>query len=440
MDGARGRPPVTSTTTEAERCGADDKRGCDGLPRRSVLAGIAGAAGALLWSRSAAALSALGVRLGDHSGFVRVVLDLSESVPFSLFTLAEPYRVVIDLPEMEWAFREQGVMGGGGLIQAVRYGLFQPGNSRIVLDLGRPASVRKAFLLPPGDGTGWRFVLDLAEATPAEFLRVAGPGNRIGSPDWKGIAAQPEPQEAAIQVPTDPREKSPNRKPVIVLDPGHGGVDPGAIGVSGVYEKNITLAAAREFRSLLLGTGRYEVHLTRDRDVFLRLRDRIAVARRHGADLFVSIHADSNKNAKIRGLSVYTLSENASDSEAHALAEGENKADIIAGIDLSHESQEVTNILIDLAQRETMNLSARMAQAIVAELKRETTLLQRSHRFAGFAVLKAPDVPSVLVETGYLSNREEERLLRTASYREKLGRAFVRAVDAYFEARQKASR
>lgn len=440
MDGARGRPPVTAVTTAADVRGDPARRGPDGLPRRSVLAGLAGAAGVLLWSRAAEAISALGVRLGDHSGFVRVVLDLSESVPFSLFTLAEPYRVVIDLPEMEWDFREQGVFGGGGLVQAVRYGLFQPGNSRIVLDLGRPAAVRKAFLLPPGEGNGWRFVLDLGETSPAEFLRVAGPGNRIGSPDWKGVAAPIEPQPAAIQVPADPRETPPNRKPVIVLDPGHGGVDPGAIGVSGVHEKNITLAAAREFRGLLQGSGRYDVHLTRDRDVFLRLRERITVARAKGADLFVSIHADSIKSPKTRGLSVYTLSENASDGEAHALAEAENKADIIAGIDLSHESQEVTNILIDLAQRETMNLSARMAQAMVAELKRETTLLPRSHRFAGFAVLKAPDVPSVLMEMGYLSNHEEERLLRTASYREKLGRAFLRAVDTYFEARQKASR
>lgn len=409
------------------------------LARRGIMGGMACAAGALLWSRTASALSALGVRLGDHGGFVRVVLDLSESVPFSLFTLAEPYRIVIDLPEMEWAFREQGVFGGNGMVQAVRYGLFQPGNSRVVLDLGRPATVRKAFLLPPGDGTGWRFVLDLAEASPAEFLQAAGPGNRMGSPDWKGVAVQPQPQEVAVQVPQDPREMS-NRKPVIVLDPGHGGVDPGAVGVSGVYEKNITLAAAREFRALLERTGRYTVHLTRDRDVFLRLRDRIGVARRHGADLFVSIHADSIKNPAVRGLSVYTLSENASDGEAHSLAESENKADIIAGIDLSHESAEVTNILIDLAQRETMNLSARMAQVVIAELQRETTLLPRSHRFAGFAVLKAPDVPSVLVELGYLSNRDEERLLRTASYRDKLGRAFVRAVDQYFEAKQKASR
>jgi N-acetylmuramoyl-L-alanine amidase len=174
--------------------------------------------------------------------------------------------------------------------------------------------------------------------------------------------------------------------------------------------------------------------------VFLRLRDRIGVARRHKADLFVSIHADSIGNPKVRGLSVYTLSENASDGEAHALAESENKADIIAGIDLSHESVEVTNILIDLAQRETMNLSARMAQTIVGELKRETTLLPRSHRFAGFAVLKAPDVPSVLVELGYLSNPDEERMLRTGTYREKLGRAFVRSLDNYFDAKQKASR
>lgn len=445
MDGPTGRIPGMEGPGEGGATGADGLETLVRAPlaRRTLLGGLVGAAGLVVWSKASSALSALGVRLGDHGGFVRVVFDLSGSVPFSLFTLPDPYRVVIDLPEMEWAFREQGVMGGNGLIQAVRYGLFQPGNSRVVLDLGRPAAVRKAFLLPPGDGTGWRFVLDLSEVPAAEFLRAAGPTNRIGSPDWDAHAAriqQASPvQEAAARVPSDPRT-TPNLKPVIVLDPGHGGVDPGAIGVSGVYEKNITLSAAREFRSLLEGTGRYTVHLTRDRDVFLRLRERIAVARRHNADLFVSIHADSVKNPKVRGLSVYTLSEKASDGEAHALAEAENKADIIAGIDLSHESVEVTNILIDLAQRETMNLSARMAQKVVAELQRETTLLPRSHRFAGFAVLKAPDVPSVLVELGYLSNKDEERLLRQADYRNKLGRAFVRAVDQYFEARQKASR
>lgn len=403
--------------------------------RRALLAGVAGLAGTVAWSRAASALSALGVRLGDHSAFVRVVLDLSDNLQFSLFTLADPYRVVIDLPEMEWEFRDQGVVGGDGLIGAVRYGLFRPGNSRLVLDLSGPAEVSKAFVLPPGGGLGWRFVLDLARTTPAEFLRTAGPAHRIGALDWQ---AQPAPQEAAVRVPDDPRTA--NRKPVIVLDPGHGGVDPGAIGVSGVYEKNITLAAAREFRTLLEATGRYEVHLTRDRDVFLRLRDRITVARRHNADLFVSIHADSIKNPSVRGLAVYTLSEKASDGEAAALAEAENKADIIAGIDLSHESAEVTNILIDLAQRETLNLSSHMAQVVVSELKRDVRLLPRSHRFAGFAVLKAPDVASILVELGYLSNADEERLLRTAEYRGKLGRAFVRAVDHFFDDRQRASR
>lgn len=426
---ANARPLAEST----DPSGAD---GWCGVPlgRRAVLQSVAGVAGLVAWSGSAAALSALGVRLGNHGTFTRIVLDLSDSVPFSLFTLAEPYRVVVDLPEIDWEFREQGLVDGDGLIRAVRYGLFRPGNSRIVLDLNRPAAVRKVFILPPGGGSGWRLVLDLTDTTPEAFVRTAGPGNRIGDLNWQPRAV---PQDAAFA--PDPRKKA-NRKPVIVLDPGHGGVDPGAIGVSGVYEKNITLAAAKEFKKMLEASGRYEVHLTRDRDVFLRLRERIAVARRHNADLFVSLHADAIKNPKVRGLSVYTLSEKASDAEAAALAESENKADIIAGVDLTHESAEVTNILIDLAQRETMNLSSSLAETVIDELRREVKLLRRSHRFAGFAVLKAPDVPSILIEMGYLSNREEERLLRTRSYRTKLGDALVRSVDQYFAAVQKASR
>lgn len=410
---------------------------CDGrVGRRRFVAGLSGLLGGMLLAGPARALTrALDVRLGDHGNFTRVVLDMTSDVKFSLFTLAEPYRVVVDLPEVDWQFRGQGVFGGGGVISALRYGLFRPGNSRIVLDLTSPVAVRKAFVLPPNDGGGWRFVMDLERTSHEHFLRAAGPANRIGTLDWQA-------QEASFVTPPDPvpEERPANRKPVIVIDPGHGGVDPGATGVSGVYEKNITLSAGREFKAMLEQTGRYEVHLTRDRDVFLKLRDRIRVARRHNADLFISLHADAIGRSSVKGLSVYTLSEKSSDSEAAALAEHENKADIIAGIDLSHESPEVTNILIDLAQRETMNLSSRMAEMMIDQLRRKVTLLRRTHRYAGFAVLKAPDVPSILVEMGYVSNPEEERLLRTASYRAKLGEALVRSVDTYFSQVQKASR
>lgn len=407
-----------------------------GMERRRLVAGLGSLFGGLLLAGPARALTqALDVRLGNHGTFTRVVLDMSSDIKFSLFTLADPYRVVVDLPEVDWQFRQQGVFGGGGMISALRYGLFQPGNSRIVFDLNGPATVRKAFILPPGGSAGWRFVLDLERTSHQAFLNTAGPSNRIGPMDW-------ERREASYAAPPDPSvdTRPPNRKPVIVLDPGHGGVDPGATGVSGVYEKNITLSAGREFKAMLERTGRYTVHLTRDRDIFLKLRQRIRIARQHNADLFISLHADAIGRSSVRGLSVYTLSEKSSDSEAAALAEHENKADIIAGIDLSHESPEVTNILIDLAQRETMNLSSRMAETMIEELRRKVTLLRRTHRYAGFAVLKAPDVPSILVEMGYVSNPEEERLLRTAAYRAKLGEALVRSVDAYFAQVQKASR
>jgi N-acetylmuramoyl-L-alanine amidase len=407
------------------------------LPRRAVIAGLTGLVGSLVCLPALANTLATGVRLGSHDTFTRVVLDLSQKVDFSLFTLPEPFRVVVDLPEIDWQFQGQGVFGGNGMITALRYGLFQPGNSRIVFDLSRPASIKQAFVLPPGGGGGWRFVMDLEGTSAEAFLASSGPTNKVGS---FTAAKEAEVQEAVVKVPEQPRDIAAERKPVIVLDPGHGGVDPGAVGVSGVYEKNLTLSAAHEFKKILERSGKYTVKLTRERDVFLKLRERIGVARRYGADLFISIHADSNPSASVKGLSVYTLSEKSSDSEAAALADAENKADIIAGIDLSHESPDVTNILIDLAQRETMNLSSQMAETMVEKLRQEVTLLRRSHRYAGFAVLKAPDVPSVLMEMGYLSNAEEERLLRTSRYRAKLGDSLHRAVDHYFLKVQKASR
>ncbi len=255
-------------------------------------------------------------------------------------------------------------------------------------------------------------------------------------------APQPAPQQA-IQVPTPSMEsvtKAKDGVPVIVIDPGHGGVDPGATGVSGTYEKHITLAMARELKTMLERNGRYRVHLTRDRDVFIRLRERIAIARAQGADLFISLHADAVQNPQIRGLSVYTLSRNASDSEAQALAEKENKADLIAGIDLTHESADVANILIDLAQRETMNRSAGFATELVDEVGQEMDLLGNTHRFAGFAVLKAPDVPAVLVEMGYLSNESEEKMLRQPQYRARLAKSVSKAVERFFPPNLKAKR
>ena len=220
---------------------------------------------------------------------------------------------------------------------------------------------------------------------------------------------------------------------LVVLDPGHGGVDPGAIGFSGVYEKDIALATAREVARQLEATKRYRVRMTRSGDEFVPLQERVAFAHAAGGELFLSIHADALPNAGVRGASVFTLSEKASDKEAAELAARENKADLIAGIDLSRHEPVVSEILFDLARRQTNNLSIRLARELVSELGHEVRLLNNSHRAAGFAVLKAPDIPSALVELGCLSNKEEERLLRLAAYQKKLATGIVRSVNDYFD-------
>lgn len=278
-------------------------------------------------------------------------------------------------------------------------------------------------------------------AAPQQAQPVATPAMAAPQPEPAPVVTKVSaPLPAPVPESVEPRGLPADGKPVVVIDPGHGGVDPGAIGVSGIYEKYITLAVARELKAALEKNGRYKVFLTRDRDIFIRLRDRVAIGRQYNADLFISLHADSVANPQLKGLSVYTLSQNASDSEAQALADKENKADLIAGIDLSHESADVANILIDLAQRETMNRSAGFAGGVVDEVGRDQTLLGNTHRFAGFAVLKAPDVPSVLIEMGYLSNETEERNLRQPDYRAKLAKGISRAVDRFFVQGQKARR
>jgi N-acetylmuramoyl-L-alanine amidase len=223
-----------------------------------------------------------------------------------------------------------------------------------------------------------------------------------------------------------------------MLDPGHGGIDPGCIGSTGIYEKDIALATAREFARELEATGRFRVKLTRDDDEFVPLAERVERARAANADLFLSIHADALPDERFRGATVFTLSEQASDREAAALAARENQADHVAGIDLSRHSPEVSNILLDLARRQTNNDSIRLARDLVSELGRRVQLLQNSHRSAGFAVLKAPDIPSALVEIGCLSNRQEEALLQLPAYRKKLAAGLSKSVGDFFESTTRA--
>lgn len=411
---------------------------------------FASAFGALLANdaRARDVVVANDLRAGVNGDRTRFVMDLTGPVKFSYFALVDPYRLVIDLPELGWQLPTRPLPKNVGLIKSLRYGLFKAGASRVVLDMAGPMQITAAFLIPPSGNRGHRLVVDMKPSDRASFMaKLVEPRRARGRAQGRvqGRAQAPAPaRETGRATPDLP---IPNRKPgargdrrVIVVDPGHGGVDPGAIGRSGVLEKDITLRTARTLKRRLERSGRYRVVLTRDRDVFIRLRDRIAVARRHDADLFISLHADSIRRAGIRGLSVYTLSEKASDKEAAELADKENKADLIAGIDLSAETPEVTDILIDLAQRETMNDSVRFAAELVQELRRVTKLLRKTHRFAGFAVLKAPDIPSVLIEMGFLSNRQDERALRKESYRARIADSVAQSIDRYFERIEQAQR
>ncbi len=369
----------------------------------------------------AAEPSVLGVRAGEHLAMTRFVLDFSERVEFQIFTLANPYRIVVDFPEVAWRIPPNALEAGKGLIQGFRYGLFTAGTSRIVLDAGQPVAVKKAFLLNPIGQHRYRFVLDLEAVSWKAFKRSRDKATR--------------PKAALAASPVPPPAPKNGTKPLIVIDPGHGGVDPGALSRSGLLEKQVTLDVARKLKQKLEASGYYRALLTRNRDIFIPLRSRVAMARQAGANLFISLHADSHRNRKTRGASIYTLSEKASDKEAAALAAKENKADIIAGLDFSDADPVLTNILIDIAQRDSLNSSLNFANLLIKEMGKVTRLVRNTRRSAGFAVLMAPDVPSILVEMGYLSNRNEEKLLRDKAHRSRLAGAIVKATDQYFDGR-----
>ena len=385
-------------------------------------------------------------RLGVEPGLTRVVISLSQRSDFRVFTLADPYRVVIDMSEVEWKVPSGNKLRGQGLVAGMRYGLFKAGTSRVVLDLMEPSEVARAELLPAENGEPLRLLVDLRPVSDTQFrAQLKDPAVAYSAVASIAPATKPARSESGGSggiggagagalggsAAKQPTEEPKRGKPVIVIDPGHGGIDPGAIGAT-ANEKELTLAVARAVKQELEATGKFRVLLTRSRDVYIPLRERFGLAREKGAELFISLHADSHNDPLTRGASVYTLSEKASDAESAALAAKENKSDIIAGVDLSKQSNVVSNILIDLAQRDTKNMSTRFASLLVRELKDQTMLLGNTHRYAGFAVLKAPDVPSVLVEMGYISSSKDEALLSSSAHQLKLARAIRQAVENYF--------
>jgi N-acetylmuramoyl-L-alanine amidase len=359
-------------------------------------------------------------RVGGDDTQTRFIVDLSRKIDLHVFTLADPYRVVVDIPQITFRLPPKAGETGRGLIKAFRFGLVMPGGSRIVIDLAKPARVDKAFVVEAAEGAPARLVLDLAATDRENFLRKIVLDQRFGR------SQAPPPREQQT-LPGDAR-------PVIVLDPGHGGIDTGTKGPNGQMEKDIVLDFAKRLEEKIETGGKYRVLLTRSDDTFVPLAERVRFAREASAALLMSIHADSlpHREGEAQGATVYTLSETATDPAAARLAEQENRADVIAGVDLKDQPDDVAGILIDLAQRETKTFSVEFANKLVGVMKRTARLHKEPIKSAGFRVLRAPDVPSVLVELGYVSNKEDLQSLLSDSWRDQTAAAIATAIDSYF--------
>ena len=363
-------------------------------------------------------------RIGGDENQTRVVVDLSRKIDLRAFTLADPYRLVVDLPQVTFQIKTKTGETGRGLVKAFRFGLVMQGGSRIVIDLKKPARIDKAFVLDAAEGQPARLIVDLTAIDRETFLRTIAQENRVAP------QAQKRSDHDTVKNNGDPR-------PLIVLDPGHGGIDNGTHAPSGENEKSLVLDFALTLRDKIEKAGRYRVVMTRTDDVFVPLAERVRLARQRQAALFISIHADAlgRGDGDAQGATVYTLSETASDNEAAKLAEAENKADLIAGMDLSAEPNDVADILIDLAQRETKTFSNHFARNLVTEIKTVARMHKQPLKSAGFRVLRAADVPSVLLELGYVSNRQDLKQLTSDVWRSRTGDAVVGAIDVYFSSR-----
>ena len=364
------------------------------------------------------------LRIGGDDKQTRFVVDLNRKIDLAAFTLADPYRVVVDLPQVNFKLPAKAATQSRGLVKAFRYGLIMQGGSRIVLDTKGPVRIEKSFVLDAAEGQPARLVLDLAAIDRAAFVR--------------NISLQTRPTHNTGAKLSEPPVKSDGDvRPLIVVDPGHGGIDNGTKGSGGELEKDIVLAFSQVLREKLESGGKYRVTMTRTDDSFIPLSERVRFARTRGAALFISIHADAlpRKEGLAEGATVYTLSETASDAEAARLAETENKADVIAGVDLTAEPNDVANILVDLAQRETKTFSMQFARTVVDELKSAARMHKHPLKSAGFKVLTAPDVPSVLIELGYMSTKDDLKQLNSPVWRARTAQAVVKAVETFLTPR-----
>ena len=370
-------------------------------------------------------------RLAGDARQTRFVLDLDKPVQFRAFALADPYRVVVDIPQVSFQLPAGAGTAGRGLIKAFRFGLVMPGGSRIVFDLTGPARIAKSYVLEAANGQPPRLVLELEEVDRTTFVQSLAVESR---PELRPAIADATVVPEAV---APPKTSAPaDQRPVVVIDPGHGGIDNGT--QSGAEsEKNLVLGFGLALRDRIEKSGKYRVVMTRDDDTFIPLADRVKIARNQSAALFVSIHADAlpRREGDAQGATIYTLSDRASDAEAERLAEAENKADAIGGVNLTEEPTEVADILIDLAQRETRTFSNRFARLLMGAMKNGVRMHKHPLKSAGFKVLKAPDVPSVLVELGYVSNKGDLEHLVSENWRSRTVGSMAQAIDAFFAKR-----
>jgi len=395
-----------------------------------------------------------GLRIGgveiNGQQALRVVIETDRPAPARLTLLTDPYRFVVDIPNASW--RVDGVATSGDVgsapATAYRFGKPDPQTGRVVVEMSAPAAPVRRFALAAGDGRGHRLVFDLADAGLTGFQVASKTLAREGfrtyvvasspvvsgeQPPSRTAGPVAPPQPATSTAPPKVDTSSRQQTWTVFIDAGHGGKDPGAIGKSRTPEKQITLAAAKELARQLEATGVVRPILSRADDRYLKLRQRISLARQQQADIFISLHADAAPSSKANGISVFTLSDTASDKEAELLARNENRADLIGGPDLAVEDPEVGDELLRMFQRESMNQSTYLASAILQQVRDMPGGDKRGHRFAGFAVLKAPDMPSVLVEMGFITNQRDEANLKTAAYRTKLAKRLATAIVAYLD-------
>ncbi len=385
-------------------------------------------------SPSPAAVTAIATRVDQHGSETRLLFELSAPVRVETFVVAEPDRIIVDLPEVAFpldpmAGREivsaRAAGASSSLIRSYRFGEFAPGRSRIVIELARPAKVLRAESVTRAEGA--RLEIDLAPVDAAKFKEAAAEHARAVAEKSAPVAEHPPAGDVS-------------EKPLVVIDPGHGGVDVGAAGKHGELEKSIVFEFAKTLKATIESQGRLRVLLTRADDVFIALDDRVRFARQHGAALFLSIHADTLGSPNVEGATVYTVASRASDAEAARTAQKENFADQSAGLDQKAEAEEIGDILFDLTRRETRALARDFSASLVSKWREAGSLNKNPSRSASFVVLKAHDVPSALLELGYLSSEKDLANLVSPEWRERAARATADAIDAYFSARDNAAR